>query len=97
MQTDDLIAYFVWADDTGPDGEPRRTTSDMFFAEVRPFEEIFRAGQAGEGEGGEGPPPGNPAAKLTELQKQIISATFKLQRQHAGMKAATPAPKPKAP
>ena len=94
VQTDDLIAYFVWADDTGPDGEPRRTTSDMFFAEVRPFEEIFRAGQSGEGEGEGEPPPGNPAAKLTELQKQIISATFKLQRQHTGMKAATPAPKP---
>ena len=93
-QTDQLIAYFLWADDTGPDGSERRTTSDMFFAEVRPFEEIFRAGQSPDGGEGEEKEPGNPAAKLVELQKQIISATFKLQRQHASMKAAKPAAKP---
>ena len=47
---DQLVAWFVWADDIGPDGELRRTASDMYFAEVRPFEEIFRQGEGGEGE-----------------------------------------------
>ena len=55
---DQLVAWFVWADDIGPDGELRRTASDMYFAEVRPFEEIFRQGQGGEGESEESPPPG---------------------------------------
>lgn len=83
---DQLVAWFVWADDIGPDGELRRNASDMFFAEVRPFEEIFRQGDGG-GESDGNPPPGaqqNAAqqmGKLAELQKQIINATWKLRRQ----------------
>jgi hypothetical protein len=81
---DDLISWFAWADDTGPDGKVRRTSGDLYFAEVRPFDEIFRESQnmeSGEQEqqqqqGGQR----NQARKLTELQKQIISATWKLQR-----------------
>ena len=42
VEPDELISYFVYADDFGPDGQQRRTSSDLFFAEVRPFEEIFR-------------------------------------------------------
>src|SRR5208282_6401779 len=44
-QADQLLSYYVWADDTGPDGQSRRTTSDIYFAEVRPFEQIFRQAQ----------------------------------------------------
>jgi len=44
-QPDQLLSYYFWADDAGPDGKPRRTRSDMFFIEVRPFEEIYRQGQ----------------------------------------------------
>ncbi len=87
-QPEQLISYFVWADDIGPDGKVRRTSSDMYFAEVRPFEEIYREGQAQEGEGGDKPPPGNQATKLAELQKQIINATWKLQRQETSTNAS---------
>lgn len=82
---DQLVAWFVWADDVGPDGEVRRSSSDMFFAEVRPFEEIFRQGQGG-GEGeeeekdGQKGSPKEQMGKLAELQKQIINATWKLRR-----------------
>ncbi len=38
-QPDQLISWFVWAEDIGPDGQARRTTGDLFFAEVRPFDE----------------------------------------------------------
>ena len=44
VEPDQLVSYFFWAEDVGPDGETRRVESDMFFAEVRPFEEIFREG-----------------------------------------------------
>ena len=48
---DQLVSYYVWAEDIGPDGKPRRTLSDMYFAEVRPFEQIYRQGeQPSEGE-----------------------------------------------
>lgn len=85
-QPDDLYSWNVWADDIGPDGKPRRTWTDLFFGEVRPFDEIFRQGE--QAAGGEPPPGGGSgaaaqAAKLAELQKLIINATWKLQRSKA--------------
>jgi hypothetical protein len=41
-QPGQLLTYSFWAEDTGPDGRHRRTASDLYFAEVRPFEEVFR-------------------------------------------------------
>ena len=85
---DELLSYYLWADDIGPDGHPRRTTSDMFFAEVRPFEEIFREGQAQDPNAQQQQQPGqqgqNAAEKLAELQKQIITATWNIQRRETG-------------
>ena len=83
---DDLISWYVWADDIGPDGKTRRTSGDLFFAEVRPFDEIFRESQAMQSEEEQQQQQqgqGNQARKLTELQKQIISATWRLQRDGA--------------
>ena len=83
---DQLLTYFFWAEDIGPDGQPRRTSGDMFFAEVRPFEEIFRQGEqppsgSAENEEQEGQQ-GNAQAsdRLAELQKEIINGTWKLIR-----------------
>jgi len=87
VAVDQLVSYFAWADDYGPDGQVRRTYSDMFFAEVRPFEEIFRQDQSGASEGGQnqgqgqGQGQGNQSTRLSELQKQIVIATWKLQRE----------------
>jgi hypothetical protein len=84
---DQLISYFVWADDRGPDGRIRRTYSDMFFAEVRPFEEIFRPDQSGEAQNGNqngNQGRGNQTVRLAEMQKQIVIATWKLQREKVG-------------
>lgn len=92
-QPDQLLSYYLWAEDVGPDGQPRRTTSDMFFAEVRPFEEIFREGQAQDpnqqqqqqqGQQGQ-----NQAERLAELQKQIITATWNIQRRETGKTPTT--------
>ncbi len=83
---DQLLTYYFWAEDIGPDGQPRRTSGDMFFAEVRPFEEIFRQGEqppsgSAENEEQEGQQ-GNAQAsdQLAELQKEIINGTWKLIR-----------------
>jgi len=92
VTVDQVVSYFAWADDHGPDGRVRRTFSDMFFAEVRPFDEIFRADQSGDSEnqsqsqaGGQG---GNEATRLSDLQKQIVIATWKLQQERAGAPGA---------
>ncbi|MFN0056075.1 MAG: DUF4175 family protein [Planctomycetales bacterium] len=97
VQPDDLLTYFVWAEDRASDGSIRRTQGDMYFAEVRPFEEIFRQGQAEPGgappQGGQ--PPGGAgqaaaAQQLAELQKEIINATWKLIRRETGAKPTPP-------
>ena len=84
IDVDQAVAYFAWADDYGPDGKPRRTYSDMFFADVRPFDEIFRADQSGEGNSGGQAGGGNDRVKLAQLQKQIVVATWNLQREQPG-------------
>jgi hypothetical protein len=79
-EPDQLLSYYVWADDTGPDGKPRRNTSDIFFAEIKPFEEIFRQAEPGEGQGN--PPP----ERLADVEKDIASAIWNLQRRETDKK-----------
>ena len=81
VKPDTLLSWYLWADDIGPDGQVRRTTSDLYFGEIRPFDEIFReeTGMQAESEDSEMGQSGN-AQRLTELQKQIMTATWKLQR-----------------
>ena len=83
LKSDQLVSYFGWADDVGPDGKVRRTLSDIYFVEIRPFEEIFREGQSQEGQEEQQDKKagaGNESLKLAELQKQITTATWNLQR-----------------
>jgi hypothetical protein len=92
LTADQVVSYFAWADDHGPDGLVRRTFSDMFFAEIRPFDEIFRADQSG-GSGNQeqnqgGNQGGNKNTRLADLQKQILIATWKLQQEKEGATSA---------
>ncbi len=81
VSPDQLISYYFYADDIGPDGNTRRAYSDIFFSEVRPFEEIFRevppnrSQQKKQEEQG-----GTQSGKLLEVQRQIVSATWNLIR-----------------
>ncbi|MEQ1850860.1 MAG: hypothetical protein ABMA01_04620, partial [Chthoniobacteraceae bacterium] len=93
VKVDELVSWYLWAEDRAPDGKPRRTQSDMFFAEVRPFEEIYRPGDGSSGgqqQGGAG----GEVTKLADLQKQIITATWNLKRAEDGNpEAAAPGEK----
>ena len=94
-QPDQLLSYFFWAEDFGPDGNVRRTSSDMYFAEVRHFEEIFRQGQQPPGgqqqqQQQQNSPPGQQAQQLAQSQKEIINATWKLIRREIGSKPTEP-------
>ncbi|GDX10931.1 hypothetical protein LBMAG57_27030 [Verrucomicrobiota bacterium] len=98
VKVDELVSWHVWAEDVGPDGKPRRTQSDIFFAEVRPFEEIYRPGDDSSGGqpppgGGAGGGAGGEATKLADLQKQIITATWNLKRAEDEAVAAAPSEK----
>ena len=87
VEVNQSVTYFAWADDYGPDGQTRRTFSDMFFADVRPFDEVFRQDESGSAESG-GQGGGNERVKLAELQKQIVVATWNLQREKTGASTA---------
>ncbi|MFM7818456.1 MAG: hypothetical protein ACKPGI_16010 [Verrucomicrobiota bacterium] len=81
---DDLVSWFLWADDVGPDGAVRRTQTDLFLGEIRPFDEIFREQTSSSSNGGgqeSGNQEGSPTTRLAELQKQILNATWKIERQ----------------
>ncbi|MFO0999860.1 MAG: hypothetical protein U0936_05965 [Planctomycetaceae bacterium] len=81
---DDLVTYSFWATDIAADGTERRSYSDIVFAEVRRFEEIFREAQ----QGGEQQQQqqqqnqqqqqqqGSAVDGVLKLQKEIISATW---------------------
>ncbi len=82
-----LFAYHFWAEDQTADGQTRRAVSNLYFAEVRPFDESYRQGQqpaggapdeqqSGQTPGGEG----SQAQQLAEEQKNIINATWNLLR-----------------
>lgn len=86
VQPSQLLTYYFWADDRAADGALRRTVSDIYFAEIRPFEEIFRESQSSgdrsqqppqEGENGES---GGNDAQLAQKQKQVIIATWNIKQ-----------------
>ncbi len=85
-EPDQLVGWHFWAEDIGPDGESRRTESDMFFAEVRRFEEIFFESEGGQGQQqqpgqqGQQGPSAQQAMELAELQKEIVNATWRVIR-----------------
>ena len=96
-EPDQLLSYFFWAEDFGPDGNLRRTSSDMYFAEVRHFEEIFRQGQQPAGgqqqqqqQQQQNSPAGQQAQQLALSQKDIINATWKLIRRESAAKPTEP-------
>jgi hypothetical protein len=75
----DLVSYYAIArDNRGPGAKP--VASDMYFLQIRPFEHTYRQGQSNAGAGqGQGSGQNNQA--LSEMERQIIAATFNLVRQ----------------
>ena len=94
-EPDQLLSDHFWAEDVGPDGNVRRTSSDMYFAEVRHFEEIFRQGQQPPGgqqqqQQQQNSPAGQQAQQLALTEKEIINATWKMIRREIGSKPTPP-------
>jgi hypothetical protein len=77
-----LITWFAWADDFGPDGARRRTTGDLNFAEVRPLDEIFREDESGGAAQAQSNPGSEEGEELLELQREISLAIWR-QRQNS--------------
>jgi len=79
---DDLVTYSFWATDIAADGTERRSYSDLVFAEVRRFEEIFREAQQGgdqqqqQQQNQQQQQQGSAVDGVLKLQKEVISATW---------------------
>jgi hypothetical protein len=81
----DLITYYARARDVARGRRSTESQSDMFFLEVKPFSEEFVAAQSqASGAGG-----GDPQIEaLIQAQKDIISATWNLERRAAAGRSA---------
>jgi hypothetical protein len=80
LEPGDLVSYYGLVRDNRSRRGGRAVASDMYFVTVRPFERTYR-----QGEQQGGPPQGGGSqgaeSALSEMQRQIISATFNLIRQ----------------
>ena len=78
VQPGDFVTYFARARDVSRGRRATEARSDIFFLEVKPFEEEFVAAQSSSmGQGG-GRATEQGLEALAEAQKQIIVATWKL-------------------
>lgn len=87
VKAGDSVSYYARAaDNNGEAGN--RQTSDIYFMRIRPFKKDFRAAQSMAGGGGGGGGGGmNEVNALSEQQRQIISATFNIQRDRKDLPA----------
>jgi hypothetical protein len=85
VQPGDVVTYYARAVDVGRGKRPSETRSDIFFLEVKPFSEEFTAAQSQAMGGGAG------SAQLDSLvaaQKEVITATWNLERRSAAGQSA---------
>ena len=81
----DVITYYARARDVGRGKRPTESKSDMFFLEVKPFTEEFVAAQSQAGANQGGDPQ---IDSLISAQKEIISATWNIERRSQGGRSA---------
>src|SRR5215471_1808279 len=75
----DFVSYYAKAYDTDTVAGPKSTSSDIYFVKIMPFNQNFRQGPS-QGGGGGGGGRQNQAGALSEQERQIISATFNVER-----------------
>jgi hypothetical protein len=82
LQPGDIISYYGKAWDNNSVTGPGASSSDIYFIQVRPFEQKYVQNQQGSTPGGSGQQgqEGESQEALSKQQKEIISATFNLIR-----------------
>lgn len=75
LEAKDTMSWYLWAKDFGPDGKIRHTSSDLYFADIRSFDEIFR--EQDQGGGGQGQAE-NQGLELLEKQRRIVISLFRI-------------------
>ncbi|MGH9173634.1 MAG: hypothetical protein ACRD1H_04725, partial [Vicinamibacterales bacterium] len=84
VQPGDAVSYYARATDNDANSGPKRATSDIYFLRIRPFGKDFKPATS---QGGGGGGAGAEVGALSQQQRQIISGTFKVQRDRRTMGA----------
>ncbi|MBN2321570.1 MAG: hypothetical protein JXR49_21005 [Acidobacteria bacterium] len=86
LQPGDLISYYAEASDGNDATGPAISSSDIYFIQIRPFQQDYRQSQQQEMPGSQSGGEGNEGQQqLSRQQKEIISATFNLIREKERM------------
>jgi hypothetical protein len=86
VQPGDFVSYYAKAADNDAVQGPKPAMSDMYFVRIRPLSKEFRRAQSDAQQGGGGGQQ-NQVGALSEQQRQIIAATFNVQRDRKKMTA----------
>ena len=78
LEPGDLISYYAQVEDANRGPDSRTAKSDIYFVQIRPFRVNFRQAEQGGGGGGGGG--GGEDRALSELQEQVVAATYNLVR-----------------
>jgi hypothetical protein len=84
VQPGDFVSYYARARDVGRGKRPTEVRSDIFFLEVRPFNEEFQAAQSAAMMGAGG----GAFDDLAARQKELIIATWKIERRSRAGRSA---------
>ena len=79
LKPGDSVSYYARATDTNTVAGPQQSLSDIYFLRIRALQKDFRKAQSQAGGGGGGGQQ-NSVNALSEQERQIISASFNLQR-----------------
>ena len=87
VEAGDSVSYYARAADNDSTGA-KSASSNLYFLRIRPFKKDFKQAQSQGGGGGGGGGGAGQVEALSEQQRQIISATFNVQRDRRTLSAA---------
>ncbi len=79
LEPGDVVSYYAHATDNNAVTGAQGASTDIYFLQVRPYENDYRQQQGGGGGGGGGGQQ-NDANQLSQTEREIIAATFKTAR-----------------
>ncbi len=86
LKPGDFVSYYARAADNDASGG-KRQTSDIYFLQIRPLRKEFRRAESDAGAGGGGGGGGGEVGALSQQQRQIIAATFNVNRDRKTLSA----------
>ena len=88
LKPGDFVSYYAKATDNDAIAGSKTATSDIFFVEIRPFRKDYKPAQSagGGGGGGGGGQQGEQVGQMSRQQREIMQATFNINRDRAAKK-----------